>query len=480
MRFVKSPGNSRVLLAAALLLPAALNAADAALAGDTYISSAGPSTNFGTAQKILIAPGNVGLIQFDLSSYSPATIVNVAYLRVYVDQVTTPGTLSIASVTSPWSENTVVFNTQPTPGALIAAVSVSTANTFVLANVTAQVQNWIANPATNFGFEITAAGSTSLALDSKENTATSHPAMLLIDLQAPAGPAGATGATGAQGAAGAPGPTGPTGQTGPTGPQGPPGPTGTRGAAGAAGVAGPTGAIGPTGPTGPTGATGATGPTGPTGPVGPTGPTGAQGTAGAAGSQGPQGAIGPTGPTGPSGPTGPTGATGPVGITGPVGVTGPAGPTGPTGATGATGVTGPPGPQGATGPTGIQGVQGANGPSGNQFNMAFLAANATIADTDSNIYYVVNNSAGPTSVTLPKSQPAGRRLTINVQFYTQGNVANAQDPGGGTRTAQLTVRTQNSETITSGGTPVTTISNIVRVIQMFSDGAGHWIVVRQD
>ena len=112
--------------------------------------------------------------------------------------------------------------------------------------------------------------------------------------------------------------------------------------------------------------------------------------------------------------------------------------------------------------------------------MTTLVPNATIGDTDTNIYYVVNNSTGPTSVTLPKNQPAGRRVAINVQFYTAGNVPNAPDPGGGTRTAQLTVHSQSPETITSGGAPVTTISNIVRVIQMYSDGAGHWIVVHQD
>jgi Collagen triple helix repeat (20 copies) len=90
-------------------------------------------------------------------------------------------------------------------------------------NVTALVQSWITTPASNFGVELQASGTTNIAIDSKENANTSHAAILQIDLSGPAGPVGATGAKGATGATGPQGPAGPKGSTGPTGATGPAG-----------------------------------------------------------------------------------------------------------------------------------------------------------------------------------------------------------------------------------------------------------------
>ena len=55
--------------AGSLFLPA-LRAADAPLVGDAYISSAAAATNFGAATSLIVAPGNAGLVQFDLSGDS--------------------------------------------------------------------------------------------------------------------------------------------------------------------------------------------------------------------------------------------------------------------------------------------------------------------------------------------------------------------------------------------------------------------------
>ena len=92
-------------------------------------------------------------------------------------------------------------------------------------NLTTLVQGWITTPASNFGVELQASGTTNITIDSKENANTSHPAVLEVDLSGPAGPAGATGAKGA------------------TGPQGPAGPAGARGATGATGATGPAGTL---------------------------------------------------------------------------------------------------------------------------------------------------------------------------------------------------------------------------------------------
>jgi len=490
-----------VLLVTGLLLVPGLLAAIPPVVGDATISSASPATNFGNTGTLNIAPGNAGLIQFDLSAYSPGTVVNVAYLQVYANQVTTGGTLNFTLVSSPWNENTVTFASQPTTvGAPFATASVSTANTFVLVNVTSQVQNWISNPATNFGLEITGTGSTSLLLDTKENTATSHPGQLFITIVGTPGPAGSTGATGptgttgptgANGSTGATGATGPAGSTGPTGPTGITGSTGAAGATGSTGATGPTGATGSTGPTGITGSAGPTGATGATGLTGPTGPTGSTGANGAAGGTGP---TGPTGATGSSGPTGATGGTGPTGFTGATG------PNGATGSTGLMGAPGGPGPTGPTGPTGATGAQGANGPTGNVFDTQTTPlrdpSNATIPDTDTHMYYLVDNSGGtqngtthtstgnPQTITLPHATTAGRVVILvatcrTISTSNTCNIAtdsNSQPISG----AQILANAQSGDTIIlNGGSETPSASQAAAqefTLTLFTDGNHHWYV----
>jgi hypothetical protein len=350
------------LIAGALLVPA--SAEDAPLLGDTYISSSAPTLNFGTATSMVIASGNAGLVQFDLTSVPVSANIAKAYLVLYANKVTAAGTLNFATATSSWTELGVNFGTQPTTGATFGSVNATVGNTFLVVDVTAQVQSWLASPATNFGIEITGSGGTALQLDTKENTSTSHPASLQLTIIGPAGSPGTPGG---------PGLTGPTGPSGPAGASGPPG---------AAGATGPTGAIGPSGPTGAVGAqglAGAAGATGPTGSVGPTGPTGS------AGAQGLAGAAGTTGHAGPTGPSGPTGTTGNVGLQGPVGA---------TGATGASGI---------------------NGPAGNRFNMDTTPRNSgyTIPDTDHFLFYLVNNVASANAnITLPHGTVAGKMVIL--------------------------------------------------------------------
>ncbi|HXN49129.1 MAG TPA: DNRLRE domain-containing protein, partial [Bryobacteraceae bacterium] len=252
--------SALLFVACAVCLPS-LRAADFQVVQDTYVASAAPGSNFGAAVTLNIAPGNAGLVQFDLSSI-PAGPVAVAYLKVYVDKVTTSGSISLSEVTSAWTELGATFSGRPTVTVPFATAPVSTANTFVLVDVTAQVDGWLATPASNLGISITGVGSTNVALDSKENTATSHAPELDIAFIAPGGPAGAAGQPGAAGPAGATGPagvSGPKGATGATGPTGPFGATGPAGAVGAPGLAGAPGPNGPTGPFGPTGAAGSAG-----------------------------------------------------------------------------------------------------------------------------------------------------------------------------------------------------------------------------
>ncbi len=400
----------QVPLAAAWLLTPALQAADATLSGDTYISQANPTLNFGAAGNMVIAPGNSGLVQFNLSDVPPGANVSSAYLIVYVNKVVAGGTLNFAAVTSPWTELGVTFNTSPTVGPIFGSTTATVANSFLLVDVTTEVQSWLATPSTNFGIEINSVGSTSVQLDTRENSATSHVAVLALTVIGPAGPQG---------------PTGPTGLTGNVGPTGSRGPMGASGARGATGPTGTTGAVGPSGPSGATGAAGLAGQLGPTGPSGAPGPAGIRGATGAAGLAGAQGAQGPSGPNGVPGVPGATGPTGPNGIQGPIGAT------------------------------------GVNGPNGNKFNMdpSIRVAGYTIPDTDSYVYYRVNNIVGtPAPITLPHANVAGK-LVVLIS-------ANALVSPGVTPVAQA----GNSLVPNANATGITKV-------MLLSDGNGHWFVL---
>jgi len=333
--------------------------------------------------------------------------------------------LHVAPITSAWTETGVSWNTQPAAGASIASTTVSTANTFLLVDVTSQVQTWLADPSSNFGLEITSDGSASVQLDSKENTLTSHPPALELAIVGPAGP------------------TGPTGATGPTGPAGSAGTTGATGAVGAAGLAGPLGPTGLTGPTGPTGATGL---------------NGAPGLAGA---------LGPTGPTGPTGPMGAAGANGAAGL---------AGAQGPSGTSGPAGAAGPFGPTGPTGPVGVSGASGTNGPADNRFNMdTTLHGTYTIPDFDSYLYYLTNNPVGTSTacggavtITLPHSTVVGSGRMV---IISPGNVPNSttlQCPG-------VAVTAQSGDTLVPSGSNAS-----AHPLVAISNGAGSWIIMNND
>ena len=278
----------------ALLLPVMLSAETAPLVGDAHINP-GSGLNFGALPTINVggASGSQGLLLFDLSHVSgTGPALAWARLRVYVNSVSVAGAVDLSAANAAWTESSVSGTSGIAAGAPVqAGIPVSSPQTYITLDVTNQVRSWL-NGAPNNGFFLAASGGTTVFLDSKESTSTSHPATLEVVFSGAPGLTGAVGPTGPTGAPGTPGLTGATGPTGPTG------------------AVGPTGASGPAGATGVAGIAGATGATGPAGDPGPAGPTGATGVAGA---QGPRGATGPAGPTGAAGATG---ATGSLGVTG--------------------------------------------------------------------------------------------------------------------------------------------------------------------
>ena len=187
-----------------VLLACHLEAGVGVLAGDTYVNSGSPASNFGSAPLINVGGANSALLQFD---FSPAiskmlTSVNIpsnttpfigrATLTVYVNKATVAGTLTVAPVLGAWSEGSVTFGSLPTVGSVMASTSVTAGGQFVTLDVTNAVQGWLNNnndPASpnyvgggNFGFYLASPDGGMFVLDSKEGTSTSHQAQLDIEL----------------------------------------------------------------------------------------------------------------------------------------------------------------------------------------------------------------------------------------------------------------------------------------------------------
>ncbi len=194
-------------------------ATDAVLTGDTWVSAANPSNNYGTLPSLSVAGGSSALIQFNLSTLpAGTTAANIvkASLIVYSDNVTAPGTVD-AAANSSWTESSVTFATLPAATPIPGATAmVGAAGQYLVFDVTSAVRNWVNTPALNFGFELLADTGTpglAVAFYSKESTATSHPARLQVETAetGPAGPAGMQGQPGPIGPPGLPGPAGPAG-----------------------------------------------------------------------------------------------------------------------------------------------------------------------------------------------------------------------------------------------------------------------------
>jgi len=258
-------------------------------------------SNFGTSPNLFVSPTNAAYLKFKLTPTVPVgtqgSDVSKATLKIYVGNVSTPGTIDVLLAAESWNEKTITGRTPPATGDLLATGVVVDANKkgqFLLVEVTSAVRQWL-DTSTNYGLVLIAHDATSITLDSKENSQTSHEPELIIALNSRAG---AQGPQGPQGPQGSQGPQGLQGERGEKGEAGATGASGAQGPAGAQGAQGPQGDRGEKGETGATGATGAQGPEGAQGPQGPTGPQGPQGVKGDTGAQGPQGPAGPAGSTG--------------------------------------------------------------------------------------------------------------------------------------------------------------------------------------
>jgi len=247
----------------AALISNASYATEATVAGDAYVTSAHPSTNYGYLSNLYVGNGGTALIQFDLSSLPSGTTssqIGRATLKLYVNRVNTSALVSVLPVTSAWSESAVTYATIPSLGSAVTTFTPTTAGQYIVVDITSLVQSWVTTPSGNYGIALTSTGG-NVVIDSKENDETAHAAQLDITLNA-----GATGPAG----------TAATIQLGPV-------TTGVAGSSASVTNSGtassailnftiPQGAIGATGANGTKGDTGAKGDTGEPGSIGATGP----------------------------------------------------------------------------------------------------------------------------------------------------------------------------------------------------------------
>jgi hypothetical protein len=192
------------------------------LTADAEINSSATTTNYGSSTTLTISSTKTALLQFNVADMLPsgttASQVLKARFIFFPSTIATGGTVNLYEVTSKWSESTVTYATKPSISSTVdCSSSVNSVNNFHELDITNLLKGWVTTPSSNYGIALEGSGSTSLVIDSKENTATAHPATLEIVLSGPTGP---TGPTGAKGATGATGPTGPQGPTGPKGPAG--------------------------------------------------------------------------------------------------------------------------------------------------------------------------------------------------------------------------------------------------------------------
>lgn len=269
------------------------------LEADSYVTRGAPK--HGKDPTLSIKRGSTAYLKFSLSTSLPtgvgATDIDKATLKLYMPTIKKAGPITVSRVTQDWGERSIPAGGISPISDLTTSKSFSITKDFagvwVQLDITDIVKSWLPLPSqTNFGLALSSSSSLDALIDSKENTATSHSAILDVILVKTAT---APAIAGAPGAMGPEGPAGPKGDTGAQGLQGVPGPKGDAGEAGPQGLPGPKGDTGSTGPQGLQGLTGATGLPGPQGPIGPQGATGPQGPIGLRGATGAQGPAGPSG-----------------------------------------------------------------------------------------------------------------------------------------------------------------------------------------
>jgi len=155
---------------------------------DTFVSASNPNLNYGTSPILVVQPGSVVYMKFNLSSLPLSASVQRATLRLYVDALVEPGMFDVFPVLGDWSENTLTYSSNPPglgPSAIGRTIPVTSfsLNNYVLADITSLVQDWVNRKLANNGLalKLTSAGGT-FSFDAREALLTGNAPELDIKL----------------------------------------------------------------------------------------------------------------------------------------------------------------------------------------------------------------------------------------------------------------------------------------------------------
>src|SRR5882762_2632910 len=172
-----------VMLALVSLAPMVSYGQGSTLERDAYTLSTSAGTNFGSATIVRVSGSGSGAIgkgyfRFKMTTSLPSGItadkIAKATVKLYVNAVTSPGTVDVFLVSSTWAENSITYTSAPSTGAAVASISVTSANqgSYLVIDLTPQAQAWLSNDTINNGIVLVANPSTpalSMQIDTREN-----------------------------------------------------------------------------------------------------------------------------------------------------------------------------------------------------------------------------------------------------------------------------------------------------------------------
>jgi len=172
----------------------------AVLVADSYTSATSANGNFGSNPTLTVSANNAAYVKFILSAtlmaVTKADDVAKATVKFYVSKVASTGKLDLYPVLAEWDEKMISANNAPAVGTLLLTtpqIGKDAQGNYLLIDITALVKQWLGdgqNALPNYGFALAPhqpdADTPQLAdinLDSKENSQTSHDALLSVQLE---------------------------------------------------------------------------------------------------------------------------------------------------------------------------------------------------------------------------------------------------------------------------------------------------------
>lgn len=144
----------------AVALPVTISTTSLVSVADTGANQASPTTNTGTATTMLVesatSANQRSFVRFDLSAIPTTARVQSATLQLTMSTApTATRTYEVDKVSAAWTETALTWSNMPAAAAATATVASGTTSGVNLTwNVTSDAQTFVANSATNFGWQI--------------------------------------------------------------------------------------------------------------------------------------------------------------------------------------------------------------------------------------------------------------------------------------------------------------------------------------